>query len=257
MKQVFKIIIIASVAIGCLFLVGCDGHHSVNSGPDVDNTNFMAEADFLFPIEVADQSRLRLEGVSGSISFTGRADSESVEDAEEHLTLLDVGVHEMSDEINVRTIQPDEAHGRNYEVIYNIILPDNFVILTTNVNGAITVDSISNDITINNVNGHIGLDEIAGNVSVNLVNGQISGNVILPLDGLLILSTVNGQIALDIPQATSSEFLATVVNGNISISALDLQNEVITNTSVRGTLGDGDGHITLSAVNGNITVGGF
>jgi len=270
MKKNVKILLITTLVAGCLFLVGCDGGKSVYSGPNVDNTNFVAEDDFLFPIEVANQSLIRLQGINGTISIDGRADfdsviiagtkrvhSESTEDAEEHLALLDVSVHQMTNEISVRTIQPDETYGRNYEVIYNITVPYDFMISASNVNGAVLVNSVGNDITINNVNGTIVLDEITGNVLVNLVNGQINGNVILPVDGTLIMSAVNGGVALNIPQTTSSEFSATVVNGSILISDLDLQNEVITNSSVTGTLGDGDGHIALSTVNGNITVGGF
>jgi len=270
MKKVAKMLLMTTLVAGCVYLISCDGGNSVNSGPNVNNNNFTAEEDFLFPIEVASQSLLRLEGINGSISITGRTDfdsvlitgtrrvhSESVEDAEEHLALLDVSVHEMTSEINIRTIQPDVTYGRNYEVIYNITLPANFMISASNVNGTVEVDSVNNDITISNVNGTIGLDEITGDILVSLVNGQINGNVVLPLDGSLIMSTVNGGIALNIPQATSSEFTASVVNGNISISGLDLQNQTVTNSSVSGTLGDGEGNIAVSTVNGNIVVGGF
>ncbi len=270
MNKVVKILFMAMLVSGILYIAGCDGGRSVHWESNVENTDFIAEDDFLFPIEVADQTFLRLEAVNGSISITGRADfdsviiagtkrvrSESVEDAEEHLALLDVSVHDMAHEINIRTIQPDESHGRNYEVIYNIIVPDDFVISTSSVNGTVVVDSISNGITVSNVNGHIGLDNITGSALVSLVNGQISGNMTLPSAGTLTMSTVNGGIGLSIPQSTSSEFTASVVNGNITISGLNLQNEIITNSSVSGILGDGDGHIALSTVNGNIAVGGF
>jgi DUF4097 and DUF4098 domain-containing protein YvlB len=270
MKIAIKVLLMLILAISSIFLVSCGSGKSVNSGPNVDNTNFKAEADFLFPIEVADQTLLRLTGINGSITITGRADfdsviiagtrrvySESLEDAEDHLELLDVSVHEMTDEINVRTIQPDETYGRNYEVDYIITLPENFVITTSSVNGAVEVDLIANDVTISNVNGQITLDHISGNVSVNLVNGHIAGNVTLPLEGTLIMSIVNGAIGLNIPETTSAEFAASVVNGNILISDLDLHDEVITNSSVSGTLGDGDGQITLNTVNGNIAVGSF
>lgn len=71
------------------------------------------------------------------------------------------------------------------------------------------------------------------------------------------MATVNGNISLSIPDDTSAELLAQVTNGNISTSGLVLQNQVVTGTSLRGTLGAGDGQITLGTVNGNITATGF
>ena len=71
------------------------------------------------------------------------------------------------------------------------------------------------------------------------------------------MSKVNGSIQLSIPQNTSAEFSATVTIGDISVSNLVLQNQESTPNSLRGTLGAGQGTISLSTVNGNIRVTGF
>ncbi|MGB2989370.1 MAG: hypothetical protein WBC98_05380, partial [Candidatus Zixiibacteriota bacterium] len=64
-------------------------------------------------------------------------------------------------------------------------------------------------------------------------------------------------IELDIPQNTSAEFSATVVTGTISISDLILQNQVSTPGSLSGTVGSGEGTISLNVVTGSVSVKGF
>jgi DUF4097 and DUF4098 domain-containing protein YvlB len=165
--------------------------------------------------------------------------SESTEDAEAHLKELAVDVQDLTNEILVRTVQPNQSGGRNYIVNYTITLPKNM------------------DITVNSLNGRVTLDEILGSVFVDLVNGVIDGEVTLPLDGTINMGIMNGSIDLDIPLNTSAEFTAGVTNGNISVSNLELQNRVATSKSLTGTLGDGRGIISLSTTNGEIMVTGF
>jgi len=89
------------------------------------------------------------------------------------------------------------------------------------------------------------------------VNGQLNAKLALPPQGTCKMSTVNGQILLTIPKTTSAEFFASVTNGEINLANLSLNNSVSTPKSLRGRMGDGQGTITLSTVNGNISVSGF
>ena len=71
------------------------------------------------------------------------------------------------------------------------------------------------------------------------------------------MSTVNGGIYLEIPESTSAEFAASWVNGGISINNLILFDQEITPYSVSGILGNGEGDISLSTVNGSIFITGL
>lgn len=270
MKKLPVISIALFFAALCLILPSCDDDNAVDSTHHVDNTDFVAQENFRLAVHVGDFTALRLEGVSGSISIKGQADidsvlveatksvgSESYEDAEEHLDLLQIDITEHSDEIWVKTSQPENTYGRDYEIEYDVILPDSFLVLVSSVNGSIEADSINNSVTVSNVNGHVELDDIIGSAYVTLVNGRIEASITLPADGAIAMSNVNGSIELNIPESTSADFHASIVNGDISITNLDLQNEEISNHSVSGTLGNGNGDISLNTVNGNITARGF
>jgi DUF4097 and DUF4098 domain-containing protein YvlB len=262
------ITLIALFMVGTI-IVGCNNDVTIVNGSVVDNTDYTAEAEFHHDIGITSQIRLQLEGVSGDITVTGRADFDSViidgvrqvgsdsqEDAEEHLPLLEVEVQISGEVIQVETHQPENSNGRSYMVNYEITVPDDFSLQLSDVNGTIEVESIFNSVVVSNVNGLVNLNDITGSVTVSLVNGLIDGTVVLPPGGFIAMSTVNGNIELNIPSGTSAEFEASVVNGVISLSGLDLHDEEISNNSVSGTLGDGNGTIGLSAVNGNVVARG-
>jgi hypothetical protein len=252
MKGKRDLVVLLALAAMCVSLVSCGEDSVTDSDDNVDNTDFVASEPFHFRVDVVGQRRLYLEGVSGSISITGvagsdsivisgerRVRSESTEDAAEHLELLEVSVQEVLSDVVVKTIQPQKSYGRSYEVDYNITLPETL------------------DVGIANVNGQIMIDDIFGSAFVDLVNGQVGSEVTLLSGSTIDMDVVNGGIALAIPQSTSAQFSATVVNGVITDSDLDFQDRESAPTYLRGRLGSGDGTTSLNVVNGTIDVSGF
>jgi DUF4097 and DUF4098 domain-containing protein YvlB len=270
MKRTFSKFIVLVLLTACISWIHCGKDNSTDSTGNVKNTDFVAEESFSFEVDVKDHTRLRLEAVNGNVIITGLSESdsvmitgeksvgsESIKDAEDHLQELEVSVQDLGSEVFVKTVQPGQTYGRSYVVDYTITLPKSLQVLVDNVNGTVRIDSINNRVSADNVNGQVTLNEIFGSAFVNLVNGQIEGEVTLPMAGTADMSTVNGNIELDIPGSTSAEFSASVTHGIITISNLVLQNEVRTPTSLSGRLGDGQGTISLSTVNGSISVSGF
>lgn len=274
-------------AVLLLCFLACSDDDSSSPGDEVDNTNYAASEDFSYGFEAAARTQFRLEGINGPVEITGiagfdsvkvwgerRVESESVADAEEHLAELEVIVSAGSGEISARTEQPDESHGRNYIVEYYVELPDNWQVVVSNINGNIAIDSVNGaidldlingnasiedgdgDLDLLVINGNIVLTDINASVDGTLVNGNIEADVTIPPAGWCTLDLTNGRIDLVIPQSTSATFSASVTNGSISVTNLDLQGQIVTPTSVTGTLGGGDGTIDLDVVNGQIVVDG-
>jgi DUF4097 and DUF4098 domain-containing protein YvlB len=262
-------LIFLSVLLCLLAITACDIRVN-DTNDNVANTNFFAAEPFSFEIAVKNQTRLNLTAINGPIDVIGvagattakifgerRVESESEADAKAHLKELEVRVSDRQNEIAVNTIQPDNAHGRNYKVTYHIRIPSAWKFAVDHVNGIVLIDSLRNDVSLKVVNGSVQLREITGSVDAELVNGQLTGKLWLPVQGTCKMATVNGQILLTIPKTTTAEFSAAVTNGDISLSNLLLNNSVSTPKSLRGKLGDGQGTISLSTVNGNISVSGF
>jgi hypothetical protein len=264
-----KLVILVALA-ACFLWISCGSDKTVDSDGGVDNTDFVAKESFSFKVDVAAHSRLRLEAITGSITITGepesdsvlitgerRVGSESMQDAEAHLPLLQVTVQEIGNEIYVKTTQPEQTQGRNYVVDYTITLPEDLEVLVNHVTGSVGVYSVNNGVSVSHVTGQVLLDEISSSALVNLVTGEIEAEVTLPEDGTINFNLVTGNVELNIPQSTSAEFSAKVVTGTISLSDLVLQNQVSTPGSLSGTLGGGQGTISLNVVTGSISVQGF
>ncbi|MFQ5571348.1 MAG: DUF4097 domain-containing protein [Rhodothermales bacterium] len=240
--------------VALLFLNGCDTVEPMDED-DVDiwtlNDDYVASASFSYEVAVAQHTRIRLDAVNGPVEIHGdpdatsvriagkrRVGSESMQDAERHLEDLEVRVEDHTDEVFIKTVQPQQFQGRTYLVDYTITLPEHL------------------DVDVDQINGDIKVRNVTGSVWVALANGVIDCFATLPPTRLVDLALGNGDIKLGIPTSTSAEFSARVTNGHISTSNLILEGLVRSPRSLIGRLGDGEGTIELKAVNGNIHVAG-
>lgn len=268
MKTVNTILFGVFFVVSCSLFISCDSTTEVTT--DVSNTNFQASESFYKSFAVDNKTMFTISGINGIVDINGVSNtdsiritvdkivrSESIEDAQANLQNLNVIFLETANAVAVETDQPDETGGRNFEVNYNVTLPGSFLITAANVNGTVSVDSINNNVTAANVNGQILLDDIVGSATASLVNGQIFSKITIPLNGNIQIGNVNGNVTLEIPMSTSAQFSAGLTNGNIIIDNLTLQNQISTPKSVAGTLGGGQGAISLGTVNGNISAVGF
>jgi len=255
------------IIIGFISTIGTGGGNG-----DDGETRFEETEPFSFDVTVVNQDQFELQAVNGEITITGESSANmvmvsgikrvqstiSAEDAKEHLQDLEVEWESVANVVSVETIQPQDTLELNYRVDYTIALPNYFVIQVNSINGIVTLDSIDNDVTVNMANAEVTLKNIHGSALVHLANGTIDSEVVLPLQGTIDLKVATGgDIHLAIPTTTSAEFFATTLFGTITVSSnLVLQNEVITSTSHSGTLGSGEGDISLGAL-GDINVSGF
>jgi hypothetical protein len=252
-----------------LLIFACGDDATAPGGNGGDN-DFVASEPFDFQFDVTNQTRLRADAVNATFNITGveglntvsitgekSVASFSMEDAEDHLQFLTVEATDRGNEILIITDQPGNAEGRDYNVEFEIRAPAYFDANILTGNGETYVDSLDGDVSVNVANGQVILDETSGDASVNVANGTFNGHLELPFNGAVAVAVLNGSIVLAIPQSTSAEFSAVILNGSISVTDLILTDEVVTETSVTGTLGSGDGTIVLDVVNGTISVDGY
>jgi len=258
--------VLPALLVLCLVWMGCSSNPT---GPDGGDNLYSAEKDFYHRFDIADQTGLRVEAISGAVTVTGVAGSDSVVikgtmrvrapsqgDADARLQDLDVIVRSVQEEVSAETSQPSSTEGRSYEVDYEITIPADMAVTVSSVNGTVTIRDLSSELTIASVNGGVVLDNFEGDAAISVVNGTVVGDATLPLNGHLTVAIVNGGVGLEIPQETSADFSARFVNGGINIVDLTLTDLVTTPTSMTGTLGAGDGTIDIVVTNGTILVTG-
>ncbi len=248
----------------CLSVVACSDDNPFSNG-----NSYLAEKSFSYEIEVLEQTQFVLEGIAGTITVTGldgfgsvkitgerRVESFSQSDADAELERLKVNVQDLSEEVIVRTTQPNSTRNRNYIVDYTIRLPRDMRVVVGNVSGGVTISMIHNNVSVTSVSGNVELDDIIGSVYTGTVSGNVEGHIVLPLEGTINLGAVSGNIDLFIPQYTSADFSASVVSGKIRLSNFVLEDIVQTENTLRGVCGEGRGTILLGTISGNIDVTG-
>ena len=147
-RTIFALLVTVS-----LVLIGCGGGGSSSTSV----SDYSAEDSFSTDLSIQDHVQLRLEGISGDINIQGTSNDNAInisgikrvtsristDDAEEQLQNFEISIQDLTDEIFINTIEPEQTDQRNYQVNYVIILPQHFLISVSNVNGKIMVDSIN------------------------------------------------------------------------------------------------------------------
>ena len=267
MKRIAKSLFLLTT-ISLVFLTACSG--IIDPDDPFAGNRYMAESKFSFTIGAEDKSKLELSSINGDIEIIGvenasdviiagrkvvKSDSEM--DAEKYLKNLKVSLAESGNTLYVASEQPNETHGRDVAIYYNIQVPMSWMTAVDLANGSCLLDSLKGDIVSKVTNGNIVLGNVFANSYLRVTNGQISGNVNLPLNGVLNAQTTNGVISFGVPKTTSAKLMAKVTNGTVNVSGLSLTNMVGNQKEIHGTIGLGEGRIELQTTNGNINVVGY
>jgi len=180
-----------------------------------------------------------------------------------------VNLVNLSDSGNIifQAISPNKAVflvAQTYSVKINVFVPLSVRIsklVVDNVNGLVQASSLN--VTAANFfseNGDIDFSCSicgTGGFSAQTTNGNIAGSFFTPLiAGNYSIGTQNGNVLVTIPSASSFKLTASLVNGNIQTTNLVLNSQTKTSTQLTATLGTGTADVSLSTVNGQITIKG-
>ncbi len=254
---------------GIVFLVvyavcGCDNDPGCPGPPE-----FEASDSFEYEAGLAGHDSFQLVGINGSIEIIGVTDAVTVEIwgektvragsqslADDLLDDVQIQISETGNRIIVRTVQPTDNGERDFEVDYHVRIPRSWLVDVQHINGAVTISTVDDAVHLSLINGDADLTEVSGDVNVHVTNGQVAADVTPPATGTCRIVIINGTIVLDLPQLLSAAFSAFVVNGTVQVAGFDLTGWTTTPTSMIGTIGSGDGTVSLQATNGSIVVNG-
>ena len=150
-----KYIILLSVIV---VFTGCVGDVIIDL--NVTSTKYHAAELFSFNLTIDDENTISIVNVNGDIIIEASSTASNVliegerivgsysqRDADQHLGLLDVDVNSVGSLIYVESDYPEHSDGRLYQINYHIIVPEDFKINVTHVNGLIQITAVRNDIT--------------------------------------------------------------------------------------------------------------
>ncbi len=149
---------------------------------------------------------------------------------------------------------------QSYSVGINVFVPATIRLASvqvTNVNGGVRVNNLNaSSVSLTTVNGLVSLSCLyCGNATLTSTNGSISASMSsLVSNGTYSLSATNANLALTLPSASSFRLQATAVNGGIIVSGFN--GLASGQTHLAGTFGTGSAVVTLTSVNGQISITG-
>ena len=183
-------------------------------------------------ITVGRTNEIRVEAIK-------RVRHRDADEAKRMLSQLRVDVNQTGGRVEIRTIYP-RMTGRNFSasVDYTIVMP---------LTAAVSIKTISGDVSVNGVRGEVRAETVSGNVEViatpNLVLAKaVSGDVHARDIGApvsLTLGTVSGTVTATALKVRTLD--AGTVSGNLQLSSL--QVERLTAKTVTGDI-DFDGGLT-------------
>lgn len=258
-----------AIALGiAVTLVACG---ETTTGPGHSNR---VDRRFSWEGPVARSQRIEIRGINGSIRGERTTGGTAVIDATiygsaEWAGDVVVEVVEHAEGITVCARYPDRdgwlipcvpdqfPHGNieshDVRVEFTVGVPDGVTLDANTINGSVDAD-VTGDVFASAVNGNIEIvtDGIAGALTVN---GSIDASLgATSWDRSLRFTTVNGSVRVAIRSGADVRVDGSTVNGH---AASDFPLTV-TNTrytrSIRGTLGAGTWGLTLSTVNGDVSL---
>jgi DUF4097 and DUF4098 domain-containing protein YvlB len=127
----------------------------------------------------------------------------------------------------------------------------------------LTVETKTGDLTVRKVQGAMSLRTSTGAIRIEDSHGRtLSGESALgdiyisttePVRGSVNARTVTGDVYVETPDGSDATLMLSTLRGSIACD-LDLEDDTRDAQRVTGRLGTGEGHIDVSAVNGDIHV---
>lgn len=143
------------------------------------------------------------------------------------------------------------VENNDVQVDFTVSVPSGVVFVGRNVNGDVAATNLEANAFVSTVNGNVDLSTL-GLGTASTVNGNVTAEIgMADWDRNLAFTTVNGNVTAQVPPETNAEAQLTTVNGAVSS---DFPLDQISERNLQGTLGSGGNQLTLSSVNGNVTL---
>jgi DUF4097 and DUF4098 domain-containing protein YvlB len=133
-------------------------------------------------------------------------------------------------------------------------LPKSVNLKVSSVNGKVDVGAITGEVDVNSVNGGVIVAQAGTATQLSSINGGISVSLLRLGEGGLRVHSVNGGVKIGLPSETNAEIDVHSVNGGVNS---DLPITVVgemKHGQLRGRVGDGGPPITITSVNGGVTL---
>ncbi len=188
--------------------------------------------------------------------ITRRCYGKNRSDAENYIDNVVVEDSIAGDLLTITADMPDGR--RNYGADLDIFAPESTYLNLATVNGNLSLTNTTAGANLLVTNGNISTQNLRGSINGLITNGNTNCDyAVLAAGESAVLVTTNGNLQLFLPSNVSANFEAQTTNGTVAVTGFPSVTYTINETNHKaGTIGTGPGNaiISMTAVNGNITI---
>lgn len=218
---------------------------------------------------LAPTGTVSVSNMNGDIEIVGWDKNEVSIEAEkkarddEGLQQIEIIVEADAEHVSVKTKHQhdgDESwwrrHNNTYgSVHYTIHVPSALAHLKVHgMNSSISTEKVTGNVKLSTMNGRIHAVDLAADADLDTMNGRIMASLDRLQNGQKVsLDSMNGNCEVFVPSAASAHVSASSMNGHVS-SELPLTVEKSSRRKLRGSLGKGEGSLSLDSMNGTLSI---
>ncbi|MBI2510420.1 MAG: DUF4097 family beta strand repeat protein [Opitutae bacterium] len=179
------------------------------------------------------------------------------------LKKIEIVVDASADHVSVKTKhhkRDDESwwrrHGDSFGAVrYTIRVPAQLARLKVDaMNSNISTENVRAHVKLETMNGRIRAVGLVGDAELDTMNGRIVASFDRLAAGQKVsVDTMNGQCEVFVPADANAHVVASSLNGRVS-SDLPMTLEKSSRRSLRGSLGKGEGSLSLDSMNGSLSI---
>jgi hypothetical protein len=218
---------------------------------------------------LAANGTVSLTNLNGDVEVVGwdknevsiEAEKSARDDAD--LKRIEIVVEASADRVTIKTKhhkRDDESWwGRHRDssgsVRYTLRVPAQLARLKVDtMNSNISTENVRAHVKLETMNGRIRANGLVGDAELDTMNGRISASFDRLTAGQKVsVDTMNGQCEVFVPADASVRVVASSMTGRVS-SELPMTLEKSSRRSLRGTLGKGEGSLSLDSMNGSLSI---
>jgi DUF4097 and DUF4098 domain-containing protein YvlB len=159
----------------------------------------------------------------------------------------------------IRTIEDKEGRGSRWERGWvrhevRVKMPKSVNLKVSSVNGTVDVGAITGEVGLSSINGRVEVAQAGTASNLSSINGGVSLTLLRLGEGGLRVSSVNGGVEIGLPSATNAEIDVNSVNGGVNSDLPITILGEMKRGQLRGRVGEGGPPITITSVNGGVTL---
>ncbi|MFH1850969.1 MAG: hypothetical protein ABIA75_01350 [Candidatus Neomarinimicrobiota bacterium] len=217
-----------------------------------------------------DETEINISNVVGSLVLTGesatniirwqlnkKVDADSYDSAVAGLDNIELTCDRVGDTLSLQIEHPAQTGELVHACDLALGIPYKMSVRVVVVGGEVNISNLDTIVIVQSAAGNLVLASHLGSCAIAGVTGSLTLEVALPTGGFCRAATVDGNISLSIPSQTTATVHLQTTGGTATHTNLDFENLTLLTNQLDGILGTGNGEISLTSTNGNLSISGI